>query len=113
MINYEKLTELFQEEEFKAEASVCTTMDEFYVLFNRHGLDMSMEEVVEVIGQIAEKQKVLESGELGADELDEVAGGFAMSTVAFCIIVGVGCAGAGALSAYVSYQALKWANKGK
>lgn len=113
MANYDKISELFQNETFQKEAQECKTMEDFYDLFNRCGAEITEEETVELISKIAEEKQKRDNGEIGEEDLDNVAGGLVISTTAFCIGVGVVCVGAAALSAYVSYNALKWANKKK
>ena len=113
MIDYEKLTALFQDESFKKEAEPCDTMEAFQELFNSKGLEMTKDEVVEVISQIAEKKQQLDNGEITENDLENVAGGLVISTTVFCIGVGIACIGSGAAAAYAGYHALRWANKGK
>ena len=111
MTDYTKLSELFQKKEFKAEAEACKTMEDFQKCFAKHGVEMTEEEVVDIVRQIAEKQQEVDDGQISEDELENVSGGFAISTLAFCIVVGVACAGSAAVSAYATYQALNWKYK--
>lgn len=112
MVNYEKLTELFQLESFKEKASECKTMEDFHKLFNDNGVEISEDETIELISQIAEKKERMDNGEILEEDLENVAGGLAgAAAVAFCVGVGVVGIGAFALSAYVAYQGLRWANK--
>ncbi len=111
MTDYTKLSELFQTKEFKDEAQGCKTMEDFQKCFAKHGVEMTESEVVDVISQIAEKQKELDDGQISEEDLENVSGGFAISTLAFCIIVGVVCVGSAAVAAYTAYQALNWTYK--
>lgn len=116
MVNYEKITELFQQEAFKTDAAECKTMEDFYNLFVKNGVEITEEETVELISQIAEKKKQADAGEFSESELDSVAGGVILTgaaAVAACIGAGVVTVGAFALSAYVGYQSLRWTYKGK
>lgn len=116
MANYEKISELFQDEAFLKEANECKTMGEFHELFNRNGAEITEEETVELISQIAEKRQKMDSGELAEDELDNVAGGIVLTgglAIAACIGLGVVGVGVAAGAAYVAYQALRWGNKHK
>lgn len=113
MVNYEKITDLFQQDVFQVEANNCKTMEDFYALFVRNGIEITEEETVELISKIAEEKQKKDNGEISEEDLEDVAGGLVISTTLFCIGVGVACVGAAALSAYVSYNALKWANKKK
>lgn len=118
MIDYAKITELFQVKAFQAEADKCKTMEDFHELFVRNGIAITEEETIELISQVAEQRKKMDEGEISEEDLDNVAGGLTFvltgaAAVAACVGIGAVCIGAFALSAYVGYQALKWQNKGK
>lgn len=111
MANYVKIHELFQNEDFLKDANECKTMEDFHALFNRSGAEISEEETVELISQIAEKRQKMDNGELAEDDLDGVAGGFALTgaaLVAACIGLGVVGMGVAAGAAYVAYHSLRW-----
>ena len=110
MIDYEKLTNLFKDEEFKKEAESLATMDDFQMAFQKHGIEMTEEEVVSIVSQIAKRKEEIDNGEISEEDLENVAGGFVISTAVFCIVVGVVCIGAGCVAAYTAYQALDWAH---
>lgn len=114
MANYENISNLFQNEAFQAEAKECKTMDDFHALFNRHGAEISEEETIELISQIAEKRQQMDNGELAEEDLDNVAGGIVLTgglAIAACVGVGALCVGAFAISAYNAYHALRWKHK--
>ncbi len=114
MDKYNELTNLFQTEEFQNEAKDCKTMEDFQAAFKRHGIEMSMEEVEDIISKIAKRKQQLDNGEIPEDDLENVAGGVVgLAAVGACIGVGALCVGAFAVSAYVAHQACRWANKGK
>ena len=116
MANYEKITELFQQDAFKQAASECKTMEDFHNLFVKNGVEISEEETIDLISQIAEKKQQMDAGEFSEDELENVAGGIVLTgtaAVLACVGIGVVSVGAFALSAYVGYQALRWTYKKK
>lgn len=116
MANYKKITELFQDEAFLKKANECQTMEDFYTLFNQNGAEISEEETIDLISQIAEKRQKMDNGELVEDDLDDVAGGVVLTgaaAVACCVGLGVVGVGVAAGAAYVAYQTLRWKFKHK
>lgn len=114
MMNYEKITALFDSETFKNEANACKTMDDFHKLFITNGVEITEEETVEFISKIAQKKQEMDNGEISDEALAEVSGGIVLTGAAAvfaCIGVGALCIGAAAATAYVAYQALRWGNK--
>lgn len=114
MVNYEKIAELFQNEAFNQKANECKTMEDFQKLFATSGIEISIDETVDLISKIAEAKEKADSGELAVDELDNVAGGIVLSgtlAVLACVGIGVVAVGAAAGAAYTAYQALRWGNK--
>lgn len=112
MIDYARITELFQQKDFQEEASACKTMQDFHALFLRKGVEISEEETVDLISKIAVEKQRADNGELSEEALDDVSGGVALTgaaAVAACVGVGVAGVGAFALTAFVAYQGLRWA----
>jgi hypothetical protein len=116
MTDYNKISKLFHDEGFQKEAENCKTMEDFQALFTAHGVEISLEETIELISQIAEKKKQQDDGEISEEALENVAGGLVLTgaaAVAACVGIGVVSVGVAAGAAYVAYQALRWANKHK
>lgn len=116
MIDYNKISELFQNEAFQKEAEGCKTMEDFQVLFTAHGVEISLEETIDLISQIAEKKQQQDGGEISEEDLENVSGGLVLTgaaAIAACIGLGVVGIGVAAGAAYVAYQALRWGNKHK
>ena len=114
MADYAKITELFQQEAFQAEANNCKTMEDFYNLFVSNGVEITEDETIELISKIAEEKQKADDGEISEADLDNVSGGLAgLAAVAACVGIGVLCVGAAAATAYVAYQGLRWAHKHK
>lgn len=114
MIDYNKISELFQSEAFQKEAEGCKTMEDFQVLFTAHGVEISLEETIDLISQIAEKKQQQDGGEISEEDLENVSGGLVLTgglAIAACVGVGVLCVGAFAISAYNAYHALRWKHK--
>lgn len=90
----EKLLQLFSSEEFKAEAANIQTAEELRTLFETHGVNLSIEEVLELCEAIAkqmESNELSSEGEISEDGLENVAGGFVVSALA--ITTGAVCIG--------------------
>ncbi len=104
MMNEQKVAELFQSESFKAEVANITTAEELQKAFERHGVDMTLDEVIGLCGQIAHQMQ--SDDELDEDALENVSGGIAWALVG----LGVVCLGAVALGIWNGYNSAK---KGK
>lgn len=104
MDKHEKINELFASEEFKNEASKISTAEELQELFAKHGVEMTVDEVIELCGVIARYMEADAKEELTQNELDEVAGG-----VIGWLAVGVAvlCVGALAMGIYNGYKSCK------
>ena len=96
----QKLIEIFQNEQFKAECQNLNTAEDLKELFAKYDLDLSMDEVYALCAQIASSSQ---SGELDENDLDAVAGGFAWVAVA-AIGLGVACVGSFAVGVYNGYK---------
>lgn len=99
----EKLKELFLSESFKKESESVKTAEELQNLFQKYGLDLTLDEVVELCGQIARQMEVGDKGEISEDALDNVTGGIAWALIG----LGVMCIGAAAVGVYNGYQEAK------
>lgn len=99
----EKLKALFESESFKQEAQGVATAEELKELFQKNGVEMTVEEVVELCGQIAKQMDVGDDGEISEEALENVTGGIAP----WLIGLGVLCIGAVALGIYNGYQDAK------
>lgn len=116
MTDYNKISELFQSEAFQKEAESCKTMEDFHALFTAKGVEITLDETIDLISQIAEKKQQQDNGEISEEDLENVAGGLALTgaaAIAACVGLGVVGIGVAAGAAYVAYQALRWANKHK
>lgn len=124
MIDFEKISVMFQTPEFQEEANKCETMEDWNALLVRNGIEISFDETVELVSLIAQSKIKLDGGELSEDALDEVSGGVAGAAAAglvlsggpavwACVGIGVVCVGAACLAGYTAYQALRWTHKHK
>lgn len=116
MVDYAKITELFQQDAFQQEANICKTMEDFHNLFIRNGVEISEAETVELISKIAEQKQKMDNGEIAETDLENVAGGFALTgfaAVAACVGIGALCIGTACVTGFVAYQGMRWANKHK
>ena len=107
----EMLTNLFQNEEFKKDAAELTTAEELQALISRYGVALSMDEVHNMCGQIAQQ---MNQDELTEEDLENVSGGFTIigSTLivlkgAKAVVFGVACIGALALGIWNGYNSNK------
>lgn len=96
----QKLVEIFQNEQFKAESQSLSTAEDLQKLFKNYDLELTMDEVYELCAQIACSSK---EGELNENDLDAVAGGFGWVAAA-AIGLGVVCIGAFAVGVYNGYK---------
>ena len=102
-----KVMEIFGNEQFKAAVANVTTPEDMQKLIAEYGLELTVDEVIELCGQIV---KAMNSGdEIGEDELDNVAGGVVVIlgvtfTTAQLIWLGIGSAGAAALGIWNGYH---------
>lgn len=104
MNNEEKMIALFQNEEFKKNANNCKTAEELQSLFAQNGVEMTVEEVIELCGKIATHMKNGDD-ELLEENLEVVTGGFAIT--ASVIALGCVCIGAAALGIWNGYHSAK------
>lgn len=105
----QKLAELFESEQFKEEASKIQTAEELQALFAEHGVDLTMDEVINLCAAIAAQ---MGEAELSEEDLENVAGGFGIVTVGL-ICLGVACIGGLAVGIYNGYRDAKSAAKKK
>ena len=105
----QKLTKLFESEQFKEEASKIQTAEELQSLFAEHGVDLTMEEVIDLCAAIAAQ---MGEAELSEEDLENVAGGIGLVTVGL-ICLGVGCIGGLAVGIYNGYRDAKNSAKKK
>ena len=89
-MDMKKLEALQNSETFEQELAQVNTAEEMQQLFSRHGVEMSLEEVRELVAEAAK----LNDNELSAEDLDDFAGGvwyvvvgkFVLKTVASWLI---------------------------
>ena len=103
----QKLEALFKSAEFKAAAENVTTAEELQALFAKNGVEMSLDDVYELCGQIA-TQVQAGDGELSEDALESVSGG--IITMVAC---GVVCIGALAVGIWNGYHRTRKNGKSK
>ena len=77
--------------------------EELQEVFRKNGLEMTIEEVVDLCGKIARQMEAGENGEISEDALEDVTGGIAWALIG----LGVLCVGAVALGIYNGYQETK------
>ena len=86
----EKLGGLQNQESFEQELAQVATPEDMQKLFAKHGVELTLDEVREVVNQASAQNK----DELSAEDLDDVAGGawwvpvakFVVSTVASWLV---------------------------
>ena len=85
----QKLTALFQSEQFKKAAENVQTAEELQALFAENGVELTQKEVLDLCAGIAAQ---MEEAELDEYELENVAGGFGLLT-ATVFALGAACIG--------------------
>lgn len=103
MEKQQKLNALFTNEAFKAEADKISTAEELQELFAKYGVEMTLDEVIDLCGVIARYMQSEDSEELSEDDLDNVAGGIAWLAIGVAVL----CIGALAIGIYNGYQSCK------
>lgn len=103
----EKLREIFMSETFKKDAEAVTTAEELQKLFEQYGLVLTIEEVVDLCGRIAQQKILDENGEITESALDDVTGGIAWALIG----LGVVCIGSLAIGIYNGYRETKRKDK--
>lgn len=100
-----ELVEILENEQFQKEVVNVSTPEEMQQLIAVHGMELSVDEVMELCGQIV---KTMNGDEISEDELDNVAGGVVILGVTIAtsklIALGVGCVGAAALGLWNGYH---------
>ena len=103
-----KLIEVLESEQFQKEVVSVTTPEDMQKLIASHGVELTVDEVMELCGQIV---KAMNSDEISEDELDNVAGGVVILGITIAtsklIALGIGCVGAAALGLWNGY----WSNR--
>ena len=99
----EKVRELFLDASFKDAVKNVKTAEELKEKFSDFGLDLDIEEVVDLCGKIAERIKCSSECEISEETVDSVTGGVAWALVG----LGVVCIGGAALGIYNGYQEAK------
>lgn len=124
MIDFERISDLFQTSEFQEAVKICETMEDWHMLLTNNGIEISLEDTIALIGLIAETKQKQDAAELNEDQLDDVAGGAAGAAAAglvlsggpavwACVGIGVACVGVACVAGYIAYQGLRWGNKHK
>lgn len=88
----EQIKELFSDETFVASILEMETPEEVQKALSERGLDLSLEEINTIQNSLSNEEE-----ELSEDQLEEVAGGFAVTTLVCGLIIG-GAAAGGAFS---------------
>ena len=77
MNKFEKLEALQNYETFEQELAMVNTPEEMQELFAKHGVELSLEEVRELVASVAKTN----SDELSVEDLEDVAGGGLLAEV--------------------------------
>lgn len=91
-MNEQAIRELFSDETFIASILAMETPEEVQKALAEKGLDLSLEEISAIKNTLTEDE-----GELSEDDLENVAGGIALTTLICGLIIG-GAAAAGTVS---------------
>lgn len=93
-MNEEKIKKIFADEAFVKELLSLDAAEEIQTLLKTKGIELDLDQIEKAKALVAKKLALVEAGEeLGDDELDEVSGGFAITTLgvvsAIISVVGV------------------------
>lgn len=93
-MNEEKIKKIFADEAFVKELLSLDAAEEIQTLLKTKGIELDLDQIEKAKALVAKKIALVEAGEeLGDDELDEVSGGFAITTLgvvsAIISVVGV------------------------
>ena len=96
-----KLEELIQDEAFRREMSACTELKQIADLFAKEGISVTEEELKQTMAEVQSQM----NGELGEEELDNVAGGIAVATCGAYLLWGAGtCFISAAYKCWAAYR---------
>ena len=71
----EKLRDLLNSEAFAKEVEGMKTAEDLQAALKQHGIEMTIDEIVELGGQLAHQMGMGKDGELSEDDLENVSGG--------------------------------------
>ena len=81
-MNEEKIKKIFADEAFVKELLSLDAAEEIQTLLKTKGIELDLDQIEKAKALVAKKIALVEAGEeLGDDELDEVSGGFAITTL--------------------------------
>jgi hypothetical protein len=81
-MNEEKIKKIFADEAFVKELLSLDAAEEIQTLLKTKGIELDLDQIEKAKALVAKKLALVEAGEeLGDDELDEVSGGFAITTL--------------------------------
>ena len=81
-MNEEKIKKIFADEAFVKELLSLDAAEEIQTLLKTKGIELDLDQIEKAKALVAKKLALVEVGEeLGDDELDEVSGGFAITTL--------------------------------
>ena len=81
-MNEERIKEIFNDEEFVKELLSLDAAEEIQALLKTKGIELDLDQIEKAKAFIAKKLALVEAGdELSDDDLDEVSGGFAITTL--------------------------------
>lgn len=99
----EKMKELFLNASFKEQVKDVSNVDELREAFSKNGLELSVEEVIDLCERIVNQVNKSSDCEISEEALSDVTGGIAWALVG----LGAACIGAAALGIYNGYQETK------
>lgn len=86
----DKLRDLLNSEAFAKEVEGMKTAEDLQVALKQHGIEMTIDEIVELGGQLAHQMGMGKNSELSEDDLENVSGGglfgLVVSGVTFFIV---------------------------
>jgi len=81
-MNEERIREIFSDEAFVKELLSLDAAADIQALLNTKGIELDLDQIEKAKALVAKKLALVEAGEeLGDDDLDEVSGGFAITTL--------------------------------
>ncbi len=88
-----KVKEIFADKDFVAKVMEMETAEEVQAAVKAQGVELTLEEIEATKAELANQLENPDSDEISDEQLENVAGGFAVTTIVCAAIIGAGAIG--------------------